>query len=194
MKRSEITVKKLSQLDQSLLFLHVAELKQIAIDLELKPSKKKIHIISQIMLFPSTGKKSTTAPFPIVSLGKPIKNMPVKAETKMLKGQYKNDLKTRIFFKTLIGPYFHFTASGIDWLNDRWMKGTPPTYQEFANMWQEAYEQQKIDPLAPKMEWAYIRFVQAYNEQCSHATQSEIIKAWNLEREKHLAIVNTILK
>ena len=57
----------------------------------------------------------------------------------MLKGGYKNDLKTRIFFKSIIGDYFHFTAFGIDWLKEQWMKGEPPTYKKFADMWTKEY-------------------------------------------------------
>ena len=108
-------------------------------------------------------------------------------ETLMLKGAYKNDLKTRLFFKQLIGEYFHFTAFGIDWLNDRWMEGKPPTYQEFAEMWHKEYEKRKKTPVPPKEEWAYINFVQNSLSISPTASQESINHAWECERQKQKA-------
>jgi hypothetical protein len=62
--------------------------------------------------------------------------------------------------KTLIGPHFHYTAFGIDWLNDRWMMGNPPTYQEFATYWIVENERRKKHTEDPKKEWRFINFMQ----------------------------------
>lgn len=103
----------------------------------------------------------------------------------MIKGAYKNDLKTRLFFKVLIGEYFHFTSFGIDWLNELWMEGRPPTYQEFSSMWKLEYQRRKENPVDPKAEWAYINYVQSFIKQFPDATQKDINHAWENERERH---------
>lgn len=112
----------------------------------------------------------------------------------MLRGVYKNDLKNRLFFKGLIGDHFHFTAFGIDWLNKRWMDGHPPTYREFALMWQEEYAQRKRSVVQPKKEWAYINFVQHYGAQHSNASRTRMMQAWALEREQHIKRIEQLLK
>ncbi len=61
----------------------------------------------------------------------------------ILKGSYKNDLKTRLFFKNIVGDHFHFTAFGIDWINEKWMEGNPPTYRDYATMWQSEVDRRK---------------------------------------------------
>lgn len=61
-----------------------------------------------------------------------------------------------MFLKKLIGDYFHFTAFGVDWVDERWMDGNPPTYQEFVDMWRAEYKRRQETPANPKEEWAYI--------------------------------------
>ncbi|KAF3362377.1 hypothetical protein PHSC3_001071 [Chlamydiales bacterium STE3] len=107
----------------------------------------------------------------------------------ILKGAYENDLKTRLFFKRLIDKHFHFTAFGIDWLNERWREGKPPTYQEFAKMWQEEDQKRKEMPVAPKEEWAYINFVQNFLLNSPAAKRESVNDAWGYERQRHKANV-----
>jgi hypothetical protein len=102
-------------------------------------------------------------------------------------------LATRNFFKQLIGSHFHFTAQGIDWLREQWLKGTPPTYADFAREWQAEYERNKTQKRAPKQEWAYIRFVQEYMHLYPQASKSEVTAAWNAQRQKYVKTVQDIL-
>lgn len=177
------------QLSRALLFLKVAELKEIAKDLALSLQGKKIELIRRILHFLKTGEKATTPRFPKISCGKPEKIRILKPDAVMLKGVYKNDLQTRLFFKTLIGDHFHFTAYGIDWLNEQWMQGTPPTYQAFAEMWQEIYERQKTDPLPAKEEWAYINFIKQFLTHYPHADRDTVMHAWHNERLRNVTWV-----
>lgn len=131
-----MSISEINNLRISLNFLHVAELKNICNKLELAEKGKKEELILRIIKFIETGEKLTNIPFPKISCARKIEKHELTENSLMLKGAYKNDLKTRLFFKKLIGEYFHFTAFGIDWLNERWMNGNPPTYKEFANMWQ----------------------------------------------------------
>ncbi len=175
----------LSELQESLLFLYVDELKNLCAQLELSLKGKKAELIHRIIIFVETGEKVVLSPYPLVSCSKGNKTGALTPDALMLRGAYKNDLKTRMFFKQLIGEYFHFTAFGIDWLDSRWMAGMPPTYQEFAAMWAKEYEIRKNVPALPKAEWAYINFVQGYLREHAHATKDDILHAWNAMRSEH---------
>ena len=112
----------------------------------------------------------------------------------MLAGAYKNDLKTRLFFKELVGPHFHFTAYGIDWLEEHWYKGKPPTYNEFAVFWQKEHERRVHKPETPKKEWAYLNFLQHYKEKNPDAPKNEMLDAWARERKNAVYSVMTLLR
>lgn len=181
-------------LKKSLMFLHVRELKDLAANLSLLDKGNKMAISMRILYFLQTGKRLTVPKFPENSHAKRGQTYPIHSRALMLKGAYKNDLKTRLFFKQVIGDHFHFTAFGIDWLNERWMEGNPPTYQEFAEMWQEEYKKRKNMPAAPKEEWAYINFVQKILQTSSEVSRESVNQAWECERQKHKASIFTWLK
>lgn len=171
------------------MFLHVDELKDVAIRLSLLDKGNKMAIIMRILHFLQTGQKLTIPKFPEKSCAKRGNSYSLGKNELMLKGSYRNDLKTRLFFKELIGSHFHFTAFGIDWLNERWMEGNPPTYHEFAMMWEEEYQKRKKLPAAPKEEWAYINFMKKYLLNSPKATKESINNAWEYERQKNKAKV-----
>lgn len=181
-------------LKESLMFLRVDELKDIAFRLSLVDKGNKMAIIMRILHFLETGHKLITPKFPEKSYSKRGMVYLLGKNELMLKGAYKNDSKTRIFFKKLIGDHFHFTAFGIDWLNERWMEGDPPTYQEFAQMWQEEQQKRKEMPVAPKEEWAYINFVQNFLLNSPAATRENINNAWKCERQRRKALIFKMLK
>lgn len=187
------TPDQLRNFKESLLFLHVEELKSLATELSLVEKGNKIALIQRILHFFETGEKLTNPQFPKKSCAAKGQVYSLTKDTLMLKGAYKNDLKTRLFFKQLIGEYFHFTAFGIDWLNERWMEGNPPTYQQFAEMWEEEYRKRKEIPHAPKEEWAYINFVQKFTLSNPTASREMINSAWECERQKHKASVRSWL-
>lgn len=178
-----------TELKNSLLFLHVGELKELAAKLSLVDKGNKRAIIMRILHFVATGQKLTAPKYPTTSCAKRGQVYPLHPNTLMLKGAYKNDLKTRLFFKQLVGDHFHFTAFGIDWLQDRWMDGNPPTYQEFAKMWQEEHAKRETHPAAPKEEWAYINFVKKYLARSPGVSRERMNHAWECERHKHKAKV-----
>jgi hypothetical protein len=175
--------------EKSLLFLHVNELREIATKLSLTEKGNKMALIQRICHFLTTGEKLTVVKFPKESCAQRGKTYPIGDNELMLKGAYKNDYKTRLFFKRIIGPHFHFTAYGIDWLNKRWSEGRPPTYREFAKMWEQEHQKRKKAPVSPKKEWAYINFVQEFLSNYPSADQESIHQAWNAERLSHKAKV-----
>jgi hypothetical protein len=65
------------------------------------------------------------------------------------------------------------------------MEGKPPTYQEFTSMWQKEYAFRKKNGSTPKDDWTYINFVQKYLKANPDAKQKDILKHWDIERQKH---------
>ncbi len=183
------TQDQVKNLANSINFLHVRELKTLCDSLSIPNSGKKLNLINRILHFVKTGLIINERQIPKICYAKNDPILKLTPKTLILKGQYKNDLKTRIFFKNLIGEHFHFTAFGIDWINKRWLDGNPPTYSEFAVMWQQEYQKRKILGSKPKEEWAYIDFVQKLIQKKPSITRIEIIKEWQDERKKHKQIV-----
>lgn len=171
-----------NKLRASLCYLYVDELKIYCNKLHLCIKGKKLALINRIIYFLRTGEKTNLPKYPSNSLGK---SNTLNLDALMLKGAYKNDLKTRLFFKSIIGQHFHFTAFGIDWLEDRWMEGNPPTYKEFTDMWNREYEFRKMNKVLPKEEWAYINFVKRYLDENPNPTRNEILDRWEIERAMH---------
>ncbi len=182
------------ELFDALYFLKIAELETLADYLQIPLDGPKAEIIDRIIQYFSTGKKLPIIPLPENSKAKKSQLYQLRPETVMLHGSYKNDGKTRAFFKKLIGSHFHFTAFGIDWINARWKAGNPPTYQEYAHMWQQEYEARKKQPVKPKKEWALINFMQRYSCQNPNASKQEAMKAWKKVREEKVIFVQTMIK
>ncbi len=175
-----LTEQEQASLSDAMHFMKMAELHDACRILGLPEAGKKAELIEKIMLFIRTGKTMTLPTIPAQSRATLRRGHPATLHPNalMLYGLYKNDAATRTFFKTLIGPYFHYTAFGIDWINDRWMAGKPPTYQEFADYWVAEYERRKKTPEDPKKEWRYINFMQEMQITHPTASKDEMMAAW----------------
>ncbi len=175
-----LSKKQQEALFSDMLYLNMAELRALCMKLALPKKGKKLHLIEVIKTFLLTGETLKEVPLPQVSCGKgPAKLLP---DERILHGSHKNDLRTRIFLKKLIGNHFHYTAWGLDWIRERWEQGKPPTYQEFADAWQANYVVTQEQKHPPKKEWALIRFCMAYAEKHPEASRAEIIGAWKVVR------------
>jgi hypothetical protein len=172
----------------------VSELRIQCEHLKLSIKGKKKDLINRVIHFVKTSERIELAKYPAYSIAQDKNNNVISINALMLKGAYKNDLKTRIFFKEIIGQHFHFTAFGVDWLESRWMKGSPPTYQEFADMWVKEYQLRKTYGSAPKAEWAYINFVKKYLNENPKASRNKILDHWEAERTKHKGLVDKFFK
>jgi hypothetical protein len=177
------------QLNKSIYFLNIKELKDICTQLLIPINGDKQEIINDIITRITTGKIPSKKNIPDCSKGK-RKNIILTEQTVILKGEYKNDLKTRSFFKQLIGDHFHFTADGIDWLNKQWLNSNSPTYKKFAEFWIQNHN----NPLRkkPKETWAYICFMQKSRDKGYSKKKS--LSQWHTEREKHVKIIKNIIK
>lgn len=177
----------------SLLYLNMHELKNICIHFRLATKNEKMQLIENIQTYLSTGIVPQEKVMPAISKSQPKITYPLAPDTHILKGSFKNDLKTRIFLKSLIGNHFHYTAYGIDWIKNHWMQGTPPTYAQFAIYWQTEYESQTITKPTLKPEWAYLNFLDHYQKSHPNTSKSQAIMAWKIERELHVTKIKNIL-
>ncbi|NGX33947.1 MAG: hypothetical protein K1060chlam1_00291 [Candidatus Anoxychlamydiales bacterium] len=181
-------------LEKSLLYLKMSELRTICLKLGIPNKEQKAKLIQKIVFYVKTEKVSLSPKMPEISKAKKSQSYPLEPKIYILYGRYKNDYATRDFLKKLVGNHFHFTAFGIDWINECWMEGKPPTYQEFAVFWQNEYERRKIKKAPAKKEWAYINFVQDYIKEYPEANRKKIMNAWKEEREKQLQYVKKTLQ
>lgn len=177
----------------SLLYLNMRELKTLCLHFKIEPQGEKIKLIEKIQTYLATGKITEHQPIPTISKAVAKKDYPLAPQTLILKGSFKNDLKTRIFLKNLIGDHFHYTAYGIDWIKDRWMQGQPPTYAQFAQYWQSEYQNRQTTKAALKPEWAYLNFLERYQKNNPTASKTHAIAAWKIERQFHVDNVKKIL-
>lgn len=177
-------------LKEALSHLHVHELEQQLelLHLSTKGFNKK-ELIDRLMHYVCTGKELPPLEIPAASKATPGKVYPLAPDTLILHGAYKNDAQTRDFFKSLIGEHFHFTTYGIDWLRERWLEEDPPTYAEFAEYWQDDYEDRTLNKRAPKQEWAYNRFTQEFMKANPKTSKAEFLAAWEEKRKQYVELV-----
>lgn len=173
-----LTKTQLTALHNALYYMKMAQLKKVCLLLTLPHNGKKIALITRIITFVQSGEITKCATIPKQSKASNYPIQPLAPTALMLAGSYKNDAKTRAFFKELVGPHFHFTAFGIDWLNERWLNGEPSTYQEFANYWIAETKRRADIKAQPKTEWKYINFLQQMQQTQPELTKTELLKRW----------------
>ncbi len=189
----KLSPQEMKELFDALHFMNMKELRDLCKTYNIPWQEGKAELIKKIMHFLKTGTVLPAKTIPAISRAQKCMNYPLAENTPVLYGAYKNDLKTRIFFKKLIGPHFHFTAFGVDWINARWHDGNPPTYKEFAQMWQKEYELRKKTKAQPKKEWALLTFMQEYQHHHPDASKQQVMAAWKKEREMQVKHARELL-
>lgn len=182
-----------TSLYNAMLFMKMAELQDACRILGLPETGKKTELIDKIIMFIRTGAIMALPKIPDSSRTKQYPPQPLHPTALMLYGSYKNDAVTRAFFKTLIGSQFHYTAFGIDWLNERWVEGKPPTYQEFADYWIAENKRRKTHPEDPKKEWRFINFMQEMQMTHPHASKDDMMEAWKTAQAQNAKRARLIL-
>jgi hypothetical protein len=181
-------------LAKALLFFNMKELPRFCEGLGLQSKGKKIVLITRMLTFIETGEVVREPKIPAASCAPRGEKADLRANAKMLYGRFKNDAATRAFFKALIGEHFHYTVFGLDWLQERWLAGKPPTYGEFATFWQQEYLARKKSKGEMKKEWALLHFVAAFLKKYPNAEREEVVIAWKQERSRQVAIGEQILR
>jgi hypothetical protein len=185
---------ELAELQDALNYMSVAELKEWCHAFGISTTGKKGALVRRIGRFVSGRKGAEDAPLPPASCAKKGAIAKLAANALILSGSYKNNSATRVFMQTLVGPQFHFTAFGQDWIHERWRQGRPPTYQEFAAFWQEEIEKRKTRNATPKKEWAYLNFVQSYRTTHPGSSHGEVARAWGKERAARVRKAQQLLR
>lgn len=190
--------KEQTVLQDTLLYMKMAELRHACGMLGLPDKGKKTLLIDRILTRIKTGDIVTSPKVPSKSLARNHPVQQLNTSSLMLYGEYKNDAKTREFFKALIGPHFHFTAFGIDWLNERWLAGNPPTYQEYADFWVKETARRKKEGAKPKDEWMFIRFMQMMEKEYPDLAQEQVLDAWKTlqaqKKQEAFQLLNKVIK
>ncbi len=185
---------KTDELKCALLYLHVSELKDTCAQLNISKAGEKKALIERIITYVNKKKVVPPNQFPTISHAQKGVIYPLTPKGLILYGNYKNDHKTRMFMKELVGEHFHFTSFGIDWIKEEWYLGSRPTYAEFAQFWQNEYIKRKEKPVAPKPEWAYINFIQSYLAKKPKSSNQELRREWELVRKENIKKAKTILE
>jgi SAP domain-containing new25/Domain of unknown function (DUF6434) len=120
---------------------------------------QKREIVARIESFLKTGKVAA-APKP----RKPTKRRgPITMRTRVTEA-FKSDAETREFFKTAIGPHFHFTAVLQQFRRDKQRDGVPITYGDLVREWLAERERRKDKNYKSPLQrsWEYNRFVRDF--------------------------------
>ncbi len=175
-----------------LFMLSMIQLRALCQRFGLSATGKKVFLIESLKQYLITGTRLNPTALPVVSCAQKGLKGELHGEARILAGQYRNDLRTRLFMKSLIGDHFHFTAAGIDWIRACWEQGKPPTYKEFAVWWQAEYAV-KDTQRSLKQEWAFLTFVRVYREEHPDISQREIMNHWKAHQAQAVARVQEIL-
>lgn len=190
----KLSPSELAELAQALNFQKMDELKWSCEQLQVSARGKKGEIIERIIHFAKTGSRQAPNTLPNTVTADPNKSYPIGINEPILAGAYKNNTQTRLFFKNEVGPHFHFTAFGQEWIRQQWQKGTAPTYGQFAAFWQTEYSARKHAEKKPRAEWAYLNFMQKYQKEHQTSSRKEMAATWKeaqrsySERAKELII------
>jgi hypothetical protein len=60
-------------------------------------------------------------------------------------------------------------------------------------MWQKEHAFRKANGSTPKQEWAYINFVKRHLNNNPKSSSKEILKLWEIERNRHKYLVDNFL-
>lgn len=140
----------------------------------------KIDITNRIIEFLATGIVSSTPQ----RIHRPTQKIDLSSLTleTLLTKKYTSNETNRAFFKSVIGPHFHFSTRFMNFC-----KANPDkTYGDAINEWY-AEQEDKKDPtykteLAPQFE--YNRFMRQYKEKNPGMSFQDAVKAWNDYRNK----------
>lgn len=169
----------------SIYFLKVPELKQLLTDAGIKPTGSKQTMINSLIAYAKGDSTRPSAPqFTDGERALRQKANQYDPTVFIVPGVYTNNRKSRELFLTLIGRHFSFTTYGMDWIKDRWAEGTCPTYQAFAEFWQEEYLRRKNNgAFKSKQTLQRVQFFRAMKDR--NLSKGELEDAWAREREHH---------
>ena len=102
----------------------------------------------------------------------------IRLDTKVI--NYKNDLKTRFFFKKHIGNHFHFTAHLMKFIKNKHETGKEITYEDLIKEWKDEYKRKQNPDYKTKIgkTFEYNQFIRDFFTNNKGKKLSDAIRAW----------------
>ncbi len=211
----QATLYNVKQLEQSIYFLHIAEMEQICKKLNIDYKKIVVEVIEgntidinkqkylkaqkddlakAIINFIKTGEQIVIKKiYPATSIAKKGQKFPHHPNTLLLKGSFTHSYKNIDYLKTLAGEHFHPTLFGFEYLNTCWLSGNQPTYGQYASFWQSEFVKQQQNPTALPQTLQYMQFVENFSKAFPNSSNTTLAKEWHKERLKNKKIVDSII-
>jgi len=144
---------------------------------------RKLEILDRIEIFLKTGRVVQPKPAPLGAkreggtTGQQLKAEPLTLDTTVV--EFKSDSRTREFFKSVIGPEFHFTAHLNDYMRGR----SDLTYGDLVKEWLAERERRKDKTYKPNImkSCEYNQFIRDFyaDETNKGKPLREAVNAWN---------------
>ena len=184
----------LDVIEKSIYFLKVSELKQLLTDAGIKPSGSKQSMINSLIAY-ANGDSTRPSALQLSDAERALRKKANQYDPTVfiVPGVYTNNRKNRKRFHSLIGHHISYTTYGMDWIKDRWAEGTCPTYQAFAEFWQEEYLRRKNNgAFKSKQTLQRVQFFRAMKDR--NLSKGELEDAWARERAEHSAKAEKIFR
>ncbi len=176
----------------SIYYLKVEELGQICAALTVSPRGAKGTLAKRILNAVGVADEDGRA----ISTGRETRfsryTGELDPETHILPGHYTNGPKMRAKLRTMIGDHFSFTNYGMEWIRERWLEESYPSFTEFASFWQGEYNRRRAGgEFESLVTNARVRFFRAMEGQ--GLSRDDLERAWQNERRSHVETVSQIL-
>jgi SAP domain-containing new25 len=169
------------ELHEAIYYLRMDELRLACRQLRLQARGQKRELVQRILS--ALGGQAVTSVASLKRQARSHERQTYKNSARMMPGSYTNGAAARAFFKNAIGPHFHFTVYGMDWIQARWAVGEHPTFSQFVTYWNREYAARKAGKdFATKPELARVRFLRAQKRR-GPVSKSILEALWLEERE-----------
>ncbi|OGC14012.1 hypothetical protein A2290_02350 [candidate division WOR-1 bacterium RIFOXYB2_FULL_36_35] len=179
MNKRPILNKNISFKDFNNWYFEKDELVNFCRDNGLKITGQKLDIKARVENFLKTG-ESHQAPIENNKKTKEIKQTPPKSINEEIPDNYTSSELYRKYFKSVIGPHFHFTAYMM-----KHMKEHPKmTFKDYINEWIAEYERRKDKSYKPQImkSCEYNQYIRDFFSDNPTRKLKEAIQCWKYKR------------
>src|SRR3989339_78665 len=179
MNKRPILNKNISFKDFNNWYFEKDELVSFCRDNGLKITGQKLDIKARVENFLKTG-KSHQVPIKNNKKTKEIKQTPPKSINEEIPDNYTSSELYRKYFKSVIGPHFHFTAYMM-----KYMKEPPKmTFKDYINEWIAEYERRKDKSYKPQImkSCEYNQYIRDFFSDNPTRKLKEAIQCWKYKR------------
>lgn len=104
----------------------------------------------------------------------------------VFKEGFKFNQRNRDFFKSVLGPHFHFTVHTAKYVRDNLKNGNTITYQDFVDEWLKEKKRRKNKNFKPEImaSCEYNQFIRDYFLDNKDKKFKDAVNAWNKIKKK----------